>query len=77
MLFDILSHIQDMTSDKIHEQSWDEWNSGHLKLLIETLKTILHDIYVDPKIKNERSTFIQRLRHQVSSDKKDKRKESS
>ena len=26
-LFDILSQIQDMTSDKIHEQSWDKWDS--------------------------------------------------
>ena len=25
-LFDILSAIQDMTSDKIHEQSWDKWD---------------------------------------------------
>jgi hypothetical protein len=75
-LFDIIAHIQDMTSDKIHEQSWDHWNSGHLKLFIETLKTILHDIYVDPKIKNERSAFIQKLFKQVSLDRKEKRKET-
>ena len=32
--FDVLSHIQDMTSDKIHEQSWDKWDSKNLKLII-------------------------------------------
>lgn len=35
-LFDILSNIQDMTSDKIHEQSWDKWDSRYLILIIET-----------------------------------------
>lgn len=73
-LFDILVHIQDMTSDKIHEQSWDKWDSAHLKLIIETLKTVLHDIYVMPKIKEERSLNIQRLQESL---KKDKRKGQS
>jgi hypothetical protein len=50
-LFDILSAIQDMTSDKIHEQSWDKWNSPNLKLIIETLKNVLYEIYVSPEIK--------------------------
>jgi hypothetical protein len=45
-LFDILGHIQGMTSDKIHEQSWDEWNSTNLTLLIEKLKEVLNNIYV-------------------------------
>jgi hypothetical protein len=71
-LFDILAHIQDMTSDKIHEQSWDKWNSGNLKLIIETLKTVLHDIYVLPRVKADRSTFIQQLLQKVSSEKKGK-----
>jgi transcription elongation factor Elf1 len=69
-LFDILSHIQDMTSDKIHEQSWDRWNSKNLKLIIETLKTVLYDIYVIPKIKAERSKIIQQMRAGVKKDKK-------
>jgi hypothetical protein len=73
-LFDILSHIKDMTSDKIHEQSWDRWNAGHLKLFIETLKTVLHDIYVAPKVKSERSSFIQQLLEKVTSEKRGKEK---
>lgn len=70
-LFDILAHIQDMTSDKIHEQSWNKWDSKHLKLIIETLKTVLHDIYVLPKVKAERSNYIQQLRTGLLKDKKE------
>jgi hypothetical protein len=70
-LFDILASIQDMTSDKIHEQSWDKWDSNNLKLIIETLKTVLYDIYVLPKEKEERSLQIQKLRETISKDKKD------
>ena len=69
-LYDILSHIQDMTSDKIHEQSWDKWDSHYLKLIIETLKTILYDIHVTPQIKKERSIEIQKLLEKVKQDKK-------
>lgn len=72
-LFDILGHIQDMTSDKIHEQSWDMWNSKYLKLIIETLKTVLHDIYVLPKVKKERSKTIQQLKEEYLKDKSKKR----
>jgi hypothetical protein len=71
-LFDILAHIQGMTSDKIHEQSWDLWDSANLRLIIETLKTVLYDIYVHPKVKAERSKFVQQLLAKVTSDKKGK-----
>lgn len=65
-LFDILSHIQEMTSDKIHEQSWDKWDSQNLKLIIETLKAVLYDIYVSPKIKEDRSRLIKELRQKAT-----------
>lgn len=74
-LFDVLAHIKDMTSDKVHEQSWDKWDSPQLKLIIETLKTILHDIYVIPEIKKERYLNIQRLQESIKQDKK-KREDS-
>jgi len=64
-LFDILAAIKDMTSDKIHEQSWDKWESDNLKLIIETLKTILHEIYVLPKQKEERLKEVQQLHEKV------------
>ncbi len=68
--FDVLAHIQDMTSDKIHEQSWDKWNSKNLKLILETLKTIFHEIYVVPELKKERRLEIEKLRADVTSHKK-------
>jgi len=61
-LFDILAAIQDMTSDKIHEQSWDKWDSSNLKLIIETLKTFLNEIYVLPRKKEEKIKKILQLR---------------
>lgn len=65
-LFDILSHIQQMTSDKIHEQAWDKWDSPNLKLIIETLKSILYEIYVLPEERSESFKVIQRLREKVT-----------
>jgi hypothetical protein len=60
-LFDVLAHIKDMTSDKVHEQSWDKWDSQHLILFIETLKTILQEIYVIPKERDQRTQQIKVL----------------
>ena len=64
-LFDILCHIKDMTSDKMHEQSWDKWDSKHLKLFLETLKAILHEIYVVLDEKKTRSSTVRGLLHEV------------
>ena len=69
-LFDILGHIQDMTSDKIHEQSWDKWDSPYLRLIIQTLKTVLYDIYVIPRVKKERYKKIQQLQQTMITGKK-------
>ena len=64
-LFDVLGHIQQMTSDKVHEQSWEKWNSQNLKLNIETLKTVLYEIFVLPDEKKQRISAIQQLREQA------------
>ncbi|MBN4061876.1 MAG: hypothetical protein COA57_07945 [Flavobacteriales bacterium] len=64
-LFNILGHIKDMTSDKVHEQSWNKWDSHALKLIIETLKAVLYDIYVVPAIKAERSKAVLQLTKKV------------
>lgn len=61
-LIDVLGHIQDMTSDKIHEQSWPKWDSAHLRLILETLKVTLHEIYVAPALKADRTKKILDLR---------------
>jgi hypothetical protein len=69
-LFDVLAHIQDMTSDKIHEQSWDKWDSPYLRLIIETLKTVLYEMYVEPAIRKDRISFITQLKDTISKSKK-------
>lgn len=59
-IFDILAHIQDMASDKPHEQSQDEWDST-LKLIIETLEPVLDDIYASPKDKKKQEEELKDL----------------
>lgn len=76
-LFDILCHIKDMTSEKVHEQSWDKWGSKHLTLFIETLKTILHEIYVFPDEKKKRSSHICDLLQKIKGKSKEKVNEST
>ncbi len=66
-LFDVLCHIKDMTSDKVHEQSWDKWDSNHLKVFIETLKAILHEIYVLPDEKKKRSNAVTSMLQKIKS----------
>ena len=60
-----------MTSDKIHEQSWDKWDAKHLKLFLETLKAILHELYVAPDERKNRSEHVQELLQQVRMKQKD------
>jgi len=69
-LIDTLAHIQDMTSDKIHEQSWPKWDSRSLHMIIETLKAILHEIYVVPDEKKQRVLKIQKMKGSIAGDKK-------
>ncbi len=66
-LFEVLAHIHDMTSDKVHEQSWPKWDSQNLSLMIETLKAVLHEVYVVPAERSSRSGKIRQLRHRVHS----------
>ena len=60
-LFDVLCHIKDMTRDKVHEPSWDKWDSPTLNLFIETLKIIFCGNYVYPDEQKQRSNKIQKL----------------
>jgi hypothetical protein len=55
-----------MTSDKVHEQSWPKWNSKNLKLILETLKAVLHEIYVVPEERTARAERIQQLKTEMS-----------
>ena len=54
-----------MTSEKVHEQSWEAWDSKHLYLFLESLKTILHEIYVIPEEKKTRLTSVLSLKEKI------------
>lgn len=45
-------HLKDMDSDNVHEQSWDKRGPLMLTFYPQTVKTILHEIYVVPEEKN-------------------------
>lgn len=64
-LFEIMGHIKDMTSEKVHEQSWEAWDSRHLHLFLESLKTILHEIYVVPDEKKARVGSVRALKEEI------------
>ena len=64
-LFEIIGHVKDMTSDHVHEQSWIAWDNKHLQLFLETLKAVLHEIYVVPEEKKERASAVRALREQL------------
>lgn len=65
-LFEILRHIKDMTSEKVHEQSWEAWDSKHLHLFLESLKAILHEMYVIPDEKKGRLGAVRKLREEIT-----------
>lgn len=71
-LFDALSHIQSLSSDTVHEDSWEAWDSNRIKLMLETLKTVLHEIYVRPKELQESLTPVKKLKELFETNQNDK-----
>ncbi len=63
--FDTLLTIQQLTSDKVHEQSYDGWESGHLRLVLAALHEVLQEIFVLPKVRDEKRKAILQLKEQV------------
>jgi hypothetical protein len=66
--FDILERIDDMTSEKAHEQSGDTWEPKYLKLLIETLRVILNEAFILPSLKKEKKKEIEALLADIKKD---------
>jgi hypothetical protein len=65
-LFEILGHVKDMTSDHVHEQSWVTWDSQHLELFLQTLQSVLHEIYVVPDEKKNRVLGVRGLKEKLA-----------
>ena len=63
--FDTLLTIQQITSEKIHEQSYDGWQAKDIRLIISTLIEILNIIYVIPEIRKEKRESILTLKKEI------------
>jgi hypothetical protein len=63
--FDTLTTIQQVTSDNVHKNAYDGWSSRHLRVILAALSDILDEIYVIPKVRQERRVQILRLKDEV------------
>lgn len=61
ILFDTLGHIKDMTSNQVHEASWEHWDANMTRLVFQTLKVVLDEIYVVPDERNRRARKVHDL----------------
>lgn len=68
--FDTLLTIQQVTSDKVHEESYDGWQSLHLRAIIAALIEALTEIYVIPKTRERKRQAILDLKSQIKGKKK-------
>lgn len=64
--FDTLLTIQQVTSSKVHEQSYDGWSAKHLKIVLAALSEVLHEIYVVPALREDRRKSILALKGEVT-----------
>lgn len=64
--FDTLLTIQQLTSSKVHENSYDGWESKHLRVILAALREVLHEIYVVPALRADRRKEILSLRDMLN-----------
>lgn len=69
-LFNFLGEIQELTCDLVHEESWESWDSKHLKFLLELSKTVLYEMYVLPEEEKKKMKEIVELKKGILSKKK-------
>lgn len=63
--FDTLLTIQQVTSEKVHEESYDGWESKHLRLILSTLTEVLGLMYVIPELRKEKRKSILSLKEDL------------
>lgn len=68
--FDTLLTIQEVTSDKVHEKSYDGWQASHLRLVLASLAEALQEIYVLPNLREEKRKAILLLKERLTGSKK-------
>jgi len=66
--FDTLLTIQQITSEKVHEDAYDGWESNHIRLILASQMEILDEIYVIPERRTERRKAILELKKEILED---------
>lgn len=64
--FDTLLTIQQVTSTKVHEGSYDGWEAKHLRIILAALAEVLKEIYVVPALRGDRRKAILALRDELT-----------
>ena len=64
--FDTLLTIQQVTSTKVHEESYDGWENKHLRVILSALSEALNEIYVVPALRDEKRKAIIALRDELT-----------
>lgn len=63
--FDTLLTVQRATSSKVHENAYDGWGSSHMRLILASLRQVLHELYVVPALRADRRREIEALGKEV------------
>jgi hypothetical protein len=63
--FDTLLTIQQVTSTKVHEKSFDGWEAKHLRVILRALADVLHELYVVPALRADRRREILALKQEL------------
>lgn len=66
--FDTLLTIQQVTSSKVHENSYDGWQAKHLRIILASISEVLHELYVVPAIRKDRRESILSLKSDLIGD---------
>ena len=66
--FDTLLTIQQVTSSKVHENTYDGWTSGHVRLILLAIREVLHELYVTPALRADRREAVLELKRELTGD---------
>lgn len=64
--FDTLLTIQQVSSTKVHENSYDGWEAKHLRIILAAIAEVLHEIYVVPALREDRRKAILTLKDELT-----------
>ena len=50
-----------LPNGKVHEQSWDAWEMKYLKLIMETVRALLNELFILPSLKKDKKKEIEAM----------------